>query len=339
MNHRPNRLSKAYLAAALVLTSAPFQAIAQTAVNDPNARPQALPSQLVDDFRGAFGDHHARAVHTKGIILEGSFKPSVEARTLSKASVFKATVPVIVRFSDFTGLPDIPDTSASASPRGFAVKFLMPDGSNLDIVNHSFNGFPVATAAEFSALLQALGRSGPGVAKPTPFDAFLGAHPVAKTFFTTQKPPPESFATAEYFGVNAFLFTDGASRSRPVRYRFVPEAGQHYLDEEALKTRSATYLSEEIATRVAKAPARFTWYAQLGQPGDTIDDPSTAWPETRKLVKLGVITIDRLGPNTIDADRALLFLPGSILPGIEIADPMVTIRNAAYPVSFKQRQK
>jgi catalase len=38
------------------------------------------------------------------------------------------------------------------------------------------------------------------------------------------------------------------------------------------------------------------------------------------------------------ADRDLLFLPGSLPPGIGIADPMVTVRNAAYPVSFHQRQ-
>ncbi len=66
------------------------------------------------------------------------------------ASLFTHSVPVIVRFSDFTGLPDIPDTSPSANPRGFAVKFLLAEGSNLDVVKHSFNDFPVATAAQIS---------------------------------------------------------------------------------------------------------------------------------------------------------------------------------------------
>ena len=37
-------------------------------------------------------------------------------------------------------------------------------------------------------------------------------------------------------------------------------------------------------------------------------------------------------------DKTLLFLPGSLLPGIEIADPMLTVRNAAYPVSSQERQ-
>lgn len=83
---------------------------------------------------------------------------------------------------------------------------------------------------------------------------------------------------------------------------------------------------------------RFTWFAQIGEPMDRSDDPSAAWPEGRRLVKLGVITIDKAGPNTPASDRDLLFLPGTLPPGIAIADPMVTVRNAAYPVSFHQRQ-
>ncbi|MGB9327232.1 MAG: hypothetical protein WCB47_15375, partial [Pseudolabrys sp.] len=36
---------------------------------------------------------------------------------------------------------------------------------------------------------------------------------------------------------------------------------------------------EEIAARVAKAPVMFDWFAQIAQPGDRTDDPSTPWPE------------------------------------------------------------
>jgi catalase len=245
---------------------------------------------------------------------------------------------VIVRFSDFTGIPDIPDTSPNANPRGFALKFLLADGSNLDIVNHSFNGFPVATAAEFSTLLQALGHSPAGTASPTQFETFLASHPVAKNFFTTQKPPPESFATTSFFGVNAFYFIDAAGHSVPVRYRFVPEAGERYLSEAALNSKSPTYLMDEITPHVMKAAVRFTWFAQISEPADRSDDPSVAWPESRRLVKLGVITIDKADSNTAASDRKLLFLPGTLPPGIGIADPMVTVRNAAYPVSFAERQ-
>jgi hypothetical protein len=153
--------------AALGAAGAVLMAISPTTtkgqVTDPGADtlPKSLTAQLVQDFHGAFGEHHARAVHSKGVILQGSFEPSPESRELSKAALFTRVVAVIVRFSDFTGLPDIPDTSASANPRGLAIKFLLPDGSNLDVVNHSFNGFPVATAAEFGAF-PAGARAQPG---------------------------------------------------------------------------------------------------------------------------------------------------------------------------------
>ena len=81
----------------------------------------------------------------------------------------------------------------------------------------------------------------------------------------------------------------------------------------------------------------FDWYAQIAEPGDRIDDPSVAWPAKRRLVKLGTIT-----PNTVadqDAeDRKLLFLPATLPSGIEAADPMLTVRNSAHPISFAGRQ-
>ena len=297
-----------------------------------------LPAQLVQDFHGAFGNRHVRAVHAKGVILEGNFVPSPDARNLSTAEVFSGTRKVTVRFSDFTGLPDIPDASGDANPRGLAIKFELPGGATYDIVAHSFNGFPVATAAEFSALLQALPKSGPTAPKPTPIDLFFASHPRAMAFFTTQKPPPESFATAAYFGVNAFWFSDATGRKLPVRYRFIPAAGEHYLTSDAMSERSANYLMDEIRTRVAEGSVQFTWLAQIGEPGDKVEDPSVAWPEIRRLVNLGVITIETAPEATPTRDRALLFLPGVVPPGISVADPMIDVRNAAYSVSFSERQ-
>ncbi len=311
---------------------------ASRTITDPEQLSERTPGNLVQDLHAAFGVHQARAVHAKGVILQGHFEPAPDAASLSRANLFKIRVPIIVRFSDFTGIPDIPDNTGSAQPRGLAIKFLLPDGSNYDVVNHSFNGFPVSNAADFGDLLQAIGSSGPDAAKPTALDRFLAGHPVAKRFLTTQTPPPASWATTAYFGVNAFQFIDGRGGTRFVRYRFLPEAGEHYLSPADLAGRGPDYLGAEIAERVAKAPIRFGWYAQVSGPGDVIEDPSVAWPETRKLIKLGTIIIDRLGPNTQLADKSVLFLPGTTPPGIAIADPMLTIRNATYPLSFRERQ-
>jgi Catalase len=90
-------------------------------------------TQLVDDFHAAFGKHHARANHAKGVILEGNFAPTDDASALSKAAVFAGpSVPVTIRFSDFGGIPDIPDNIGEANPRGLAIKFRSGSDADLD---------------------------------------------------------------------------------------------------------------------------------------------------------------------------------------------------------------
>jgi catalase len=89
---------------------------------------------------------------------------------------------------------------------------------------------------------------------------------------------------------------------------------------------------------VAATPVAFDWYAQVAGPGDVPEDPSIAWPESRQLVKLGTITIDRVAGDQAAVERRLLFLPARLLPGIEAVDPMIAVRNAAYPISFGERQ-
>ena len=297
-----------------------------------------LPAELVKDLHGAFGEHHARAVHAKGVVLYGRFEPAPAADTGIIPTALTDAMPVVVRFSNFTGIPTIPDNIGAASPHGLAIKFGSMDAPVLDIVAHSFNGFPVKTSAEFGGLLQALARSGPNSVKPTPLDEFLGTHPVAKTFLTTQSPPPASFATDTYFGVNSFSFIGARGISTKVRYRFVPHSGNHYLDLNDASGRDPNYLSKEISVRVGEGAFGFDWYAQLAEGSDVIDDPSIAWPEERQLTKIGTIKIDRLSDDQAGDDTALLFLPGNLPRGIEAADPMIEVRNAAYPISFGERQ-
>ncbi|MNL67675.1 Catalase [compost metagenome] len=63
-----------------------------------------------------------------------------------------------------------------------------------------------------------------------------------------------------------------------------------------------------------------------------------AWPDSRKTIELGVISITRLIPDAPVADKKLLFIPNAVPAGIEPADPMIQIRSMAYPVSFGRRQ-
>ena len=167
-----------------------------------------------------------RANHPKGVVLEGTFTPSPSAASLTKAAHLqkrKAPIPVTVRFSAGSGLPTVPDTNDM--PRGMAVKFALPDGTKTDLVVLSFNGFPVANAEEFRDFLLAVAASGPDAPKPTELEKFLGAHPAAKAFVETPKPPPVSYGTLPYFGINAFKFTNAKGTATHVRYQLQPVAG------------------------------------------------------------------------------------------------------------------
>jgi catalase len=104
------------------------------------------------------------------------------------------------------------------------------------------------------------------------------------------------------------------------------------------KSKGPNYSSEEIASRVAAAPVRFDWLAQVSGPGDVIDDPSVAWPETRRLVRLGTIDMLRMVDDRASADKATLFGPTNLVPRIETADPMLEVRDAVYLLSFRDRQ-
>ncbi len=303
-----------------------------------NQPQNSSPAQLVDALHTAFGNHQARAVHAKGIILEGEFTPDANAGSLTKAMhLQKEKSRIVVRFSDFTGIPDIPDNVGGANPRGFAIKFFMADGQTTDIVGHSFNGFPTENTDQFRELLLAIGASGPDAAKPNALDSFLSSHPIAKTFLTTQK-LPASYATITYFGVNSFKFTNKNGTSHFIRYQFVPEDGERLLTADQFSQAGAQYLQTEIKQRVASKTIRFKMYAEIAQDGDNIENPSIAYPAGREKILLGYIEIKTLAANTTDEDKALSFSPTNIPDGIETADPMLNFRGRAYPISVKERQ-
>lgn len=338
MSRRPLRRFHTSLSLALwaaFALVAPAMAQDTTPISGPA---RETPLSMVNALHTAFGDHHARAVHTKGVMLEGTFTPAPEARTVTKEPIFTGgTLPVVARFSLFAGVPDLPDNADGASPAGFAAKIKAPDGDDFDIECNQHNGFIVATFDEFAIFLRALGASGPGVPHPTPVEKYVGAHPGVKAFLQSRT-YPISYAQATYFGVNSLKFTNAQGKASYVRFRVVPRAGEHYLTPEERKAQSASYLQDDIVQRVGKEPIVFDWFVQIADKGDRIEDPSIAWPDSRKLVKLGTFTLTKLPADPEAAQKALLFLPGQPHPGVEAADPMLIMRNTAYPISFGQRQ-
>ena len=322
------RLAKPSTCGMLLLASA--AAIADT---------PPIPTQIVDLANKVDGVHAGfRAFHAKGVVVEGSFKASPEAARLSRATLFNgSTIAVTARFSDGSGMPNVPDGS-SAMPRGIAIKYHLPGGPDTDMVTNSFKFFPVGTGEDFRDLLQAIVASPADAPKPTKLEQFFASHPNAPKAIASL-PIPDSFADEEYHGIDAFIFVNKSGQRQAVRYVIAPEKLVHITPEEAAK-RSPDYLFDDLAKRIAQRPLVFHVKVQLAVPGDQTQDASQPWPEDRKVVDLGVLTLTKVVPNSLEVQKKLLFLPTNLTPGIELSDdPLPTVRTAAYGVSFGRRSQ
>jgi catalase len=280
-----------------------------------------------------------RLVHAKGIVCEGTYTPSGDAGTFSRASHFHgAAVRVTVRFSDGAADPAIADSSPDAQPRGMGIEFKLPSGRTTDIAAISHNGFVVGTGEDFLGLVKAIEATNPSKPHPWPVEAFLGSHPRALKFVQDPKPTPESFATEAFYGNNAFVFVSPFGKKQTGRYFIVPLAGQHYLDDAAAKAKTPNFLAEELRLRLKKGPVKFQLLVQLAEPGDPTEDGSVLWPESRRKVDMGVITIASVVADSAAAEKDLMFDPANLTDGIELSDdPLPALRSEVYMLSFMNR--
>ncbi len=301
----------------------------------------ALSKDLLQQFDQIFGEHPGfRPAHAKGAMFTGTFAPSAQAASLSKAPhVTRPSTPVTVRFSNSTGVPMIPDNDPNANPRGLAVRFNLAEHVHTDIVSHSTDGFPTHTGQEFLEFLKALASSDLSNIPASPFGAFLGSHPGALAFVQAPKPAPVSFATETFFAVTAFRFTNAEGKSRYGRYRIVPEAGSAHLDDAAAAAKGPNYLFDEIAERIGKGPVKFKILVQLAEDGDTVDDATIHWPEERTLLDLGTLSLTTPVADDEQEQKHIIFDPIPRLEGIEpSADPLLELRAAIYLISGRRRR-
>jgi catalase len=322
---------RAALFAAAVLSGLPIHAA--------EAQAPSTATKTINIMNTLWGKHPGmRANHAKGVVVEGSFMPTAGARSLSKANIFAGpAVPVTVRFSDSTGLPALPDGSADANPHGMSIKFLPAGGGPVDVVTNSLAFFPVATGEDFLALLQALAESGPDAPHPTKAEQFFATHPAVLPAFGSVA-TPSSFAREIYNGVDAFIFVNEAGARQPFRFRFVPAAGAEHLSPDDAAKLAPDYLVDELPQRLAHGPVEFHAMAQLADPSDQTKDPTQPWPDDRKLVDLGTITLTKAVADNDAAQRALHYLPNDLTPGIEVSDdPLIDARVRAYVISFGRR--
>ena len=301
-----------------------------------------LANDLITTFDTIFGQHPGyRPAHAKGVLLTGTFTPSREAASLTRAPhITRPSTPVTVRFSDGTGIPVIPDNDPNANPKGFAIRFQLAEHVHTDIISHSTDGFPTRTGQEFLEFLRAVAESSASKSSPSPIEAFLGTHPAALAFVQAPKPNPSSFAREEYFGVTAFRFLNRDGAAHYGRYHITPQAGVEHLTDSTAKGKDANYLFDELKGRLAAGPIRFDIRVQIADKNDVVDDATIHWPADRQVIPLGTVSLTAEAPDQAAEQKQIIFDPIPRVDGIEpSADPLLELRAAIYLLSGRRRRQ
>jgi len=121
-----------------------------------------------------------------------------------------------------------------------------------------------------------------------------------------------------------------------VRWAMVPE--DHFVPEAAVPPQGANYLFDQLIARIGKGPARWHLIVTIGQPGDSTRDVTVEWGNDRKKIDAGTLTVTAIASeapgNCRDINFDPLVLPAGIAPS---DDPLLSLRSAAYSVSFTRR--
>lgn len=305
------------------------------------AQQPSAPEAQVNALEGLFGKQPgARRSQAKGLCATGHFVGNAGGRGLSSAAVFSGErIPVIARFSVGGGNPKASDKSRSV--RGLALQFNLPNGERWQMANISAPVFFVSRPEQFAGFMQARSAD-PATGKPDPakLKAFNDANPdtTRQGAYIASAPIPASYAAVNYWGVNAFEFVNAQRASQFVRWQFTPAQGVAGLSEEQLKSLPDEFLADELRQRVATTPAVFDFKLQLADADDNLTDPTQAWPEGRRSVSVGQLTIERVEAAGSGACEKITFDPLVLPAGIKpSADPVLLARSAPYVISLSRR--
>ncbi len=328
----PHRLQKWMLAIVLSL-GMPLGLAAEAEVS---------PDQVVSAIEDVFGvTPGQRRNHIKGTCAAGEFVGDPKAAdAYSRSTLFSGKpVPVVARFSLAGGNPKAPDVAKS--PRGMALEFSLPKGETQHMTMLNVPVFGAAQPSTFFDQMVAQ-KPDPATGKPDPekMKTFKETHPdsLALADFMAHNNPPVSYANSAYFGIHTFKFVNGADKTTLVRWHFVPQDGEKRLSDAELKSMPPNFLEQALIDRTKQGPLRWDMVIAIGEAGDSVDDPTVAWPANRKEVKVGTLTISSAMPQQGAACEKINYDPLVMSDGIEPTnDPILQFRSPAYATSFAKR--
>jgi catalase len=327
----------ALLTLASAASTAPMMALGAPASGTDVTAPQ-----MIDAFEGTFGAHPGqRRNHIKGTCAAGEFVGTTDAAALSRSALFSGkTVPVVARFSLGGGSPEVPD--AAPAPRGMALEFHIPGGGLQHITMINVPIFAAASPASFrDAIVAAKPDPKTGQPDPEKLKAYAASHPdaMALTELASHHTPTANYYQTTFFSIHTFKFIDAKDTTHLVKWRFVPRDGTKEMTAEQMKAAPHDFLEKNLIERTRKGSAVWDMIVYVGEPGDPQDNPTLAWPETRKHFIAGTLTITQSTPQQKGmACEPINFDPLIMADGIAPTnDPVLLFRSPAYATSYVKR--
>lgn len=283
-----------------------------------------------------------RRAHAKGICVSGYFQGNGNGVALSEAPMLAAArTPFVGRMSIGGGKPHGDDGSARV--RSMALALVSDDGQEWRMAMTNFPFFAVSSVEAFHEQVLA-STPLPDTGKPDPerMKAFLARHPEAARFAEWAKtaPWPTSFANTTYNGINTFRFANREGSERHVRWSMQPQTPFAAMTPEQREEAAEDFLSQDLIDRLAGGPLSWDMLVSLAEPGDSITDPSQAWPAARQQVNVGTVVIESTQPQATGPCRDLNFDPLVLPAGVDGSeDPILAARSAVYSPSFNRRQR
>jgi catalase len=300
-------------------------------------------TRMMAAFEADNGSHPGfRRNHAKGICVSGWFESNGNAAALSKAAVFAAgRVPLVGRFALAGGMPFLTDTPGAV--RSMALRLLPPGGEEWRTGMNSTPVFAVNSAQGFYDQLLA-SKPDPATGKPHPaaMQEFLTRHPETARAIAIIKSHAISsgFADSTFNSLNAFRLVNAAGVATPVRWATVPVLEFTAQSDVQRAAADKNYLFDDLIARIRQQPLQWRLVLTLGESGDPTSDATVPWPEERRHIDAGLVSIDQAfsedsgSGSCTDINYDPLVLPSGIEPS---DDPLLSARSAAYARSFTLR--
>ena len=282
----------------------------------------------------------ARRNHIRGVCVSGKFIGSKSIQAYSRSALFSGKdVPFVGRFSLAGGNPNAPDTAKS--PRGLAIEFKLPKNS---IQHFTMLNVPVFSASVPQTFLDSMVANlpDPATGKPDPqkIQAFRESHPDTKPLaeFMAKNNPPISYANSEFYSIHTFKFINSKNKTTLVKWRFEPTAGIKRFFDEELKSAPSRFLDDDLISKTKEGPIAWNMILTIGETGDEQNNPTIYWPEGRKEVTAGTLTITSAALQQNGDCEPINFDPLFMADGIAPTnDPILLFRSPAYAQSYAKR--